>query len=402
MAAETRPPAVPVAVRALFDAALALVRQSSSGSFGVARLAGVVDLDAVPEPYRERVARELGAAVEATGEPLSLSRVERELRSAWGRRPADVLDALEPEPLGVTASAQVHRGVLDGAAVAVKLRRPGLAATVRSDLVLLDALATPLARVFGAADPGALLREARERVLDELDLEHAGTTQRRFARAARRLNGVTVPAVHGKLSAPGVLVTELLVGPTLADGSVPADAGAVARGLVAFHCGAPRAVALVAADPRADHVVLLEGGGIGLLGTGAARSADRARLDAALDALAAVRARDAGAFAAAVGRMRLLPADAAPDAYALVDELAGDLLRGPVRVQAALLADRTERALAALPRALPLADRVTPDRADLWPLRMLGQLAALLGRLDVEEDWAALALGAGRGGWDDR
>ncbi|MFL5835707.1 MAG: AarF/UbiB family protein [Solirubrobacteraceae bacterium] len=402
MAAETRPPAVPVAVRALFDAALALVRRSSSGSVGVARLAGVVDLDAVPEPYRERVARELGAAVEATGEPLSLSRVERELRSAWGRRPADVLDALEPEPLGVTASAQVHRGVLDGAAVAVKLRRPGLAATVRSDLVLLDALATPLARVFGAADPGALLREARERVLDELDLEHAGTTQRRFARAARRLDGVTVPAVHGKLSAPGVLVTELLVGPTLADGSVPADAGAVARGLVAFHCGAPRAVALVAADPRADHVVLLEGGGIGLLGTGAARSADRARLDAALDALAAVRARDADAFAAAVGRMRLLPADAAPDAYALVDELAGDLLRGPVRVQAALLADRTERALAALPRALPLADRVMPDRADLWPLRMLGQLAALLGRLDVEEDWAALALRAGRGGWEDR
>jgi predicted unusual protein kinase regulating ubiquinone biosynthesis (AarF/ABC1/UbiB family) len=393
---------VPVAVRALFDAALALVRQSSSGSVGLARLVGVFELDAVPERYRRRVARELDAAVETTGEPLPRSRIERELRSAWGRRPADVLDALEPEPLALTASAQVHRGVLDGAAVAVKLRRPGLEAAVRSDLGLLDALATPLAQVFGAADPGALLREARERVLDELDLEHAGATQRRFARAARRLDGVTVPAVHGELSAPGVLVTELLQGPTLADGSVPADAGAVARALVAFHCGAPRALALVPADPRPDHVVLLRDGGIGLLGTGAARSVDRARLDAALDALAALRDQDAGAFATAVGRMQLLPADAVADAYALVDELAGDLLRGPVRVQAALLAERTERALAALPRALPLADRVTPDRADLWPLRMLGQLAALMGRLDVEEDWAALALDAGRAGWDDR
>jgi predicted unusual protein kinase regulating ubiquinone biosynthesis (AarF/ABC1/UbiB family) len=393
---------VPVAVRALFDAALALVRQSSSGSVGLARLAGVVELDAVPERYRWRVARELDAAVEATGEPLPLSRIERELRSVWGRRPADVLDALEPEPLAVTASAQVHRAALDGAAVAVKLRRPGFEAAVRSDLVLLDALATPLARVFGAADPGALLREARERVLDELDLEHAGATQRRFARAARRLDGVTVPAVHGELSAPGVLVTELLEGPTLADGSVPADAAAVGRALVAFHCGAPRTVALVAADPRADHVVLLGDGSIGLLGTGAARSVDRARLDTALDALAALRGQDASAFADAVGRMQLLPADAAPDAYALVDELAGDLLRGPVRVQAALLADRTERALAALPRALPLADRVTPARADLWPLRMLGQLAALLAHLDVEEDWAALALAAGRAGWDGR
>jgi predicted unusual protein kinase regulating ubiquinone biosynthesis (AarF/ABC1/UbiB family) len=393
---------VPVAVRALFDAALSLVRQSSSGSVGLARLAGVVDLDAVPERYRARVARELDAAVETTGEPLPLSRIERELRSAWSRRPADVLDALEPEPLAVTASAQVHRGALDGAAVAVKLRRPRLEAAVRSDLVLLDALAKPLARVFAAADPGALLREARERVLDELDLEHAGATQRRFARAARRLDGVTVPAVHGELSAPGVLVTELLEGPTLADGAAPADAGAVARSLVAFHCGAPRAVALMPADPRADHIILLEDGGIGLLGAGAARAVDRARLEAALDALAALRGQDVGGFAAAVGRMQLLAADAAADAYPLIDELAGDLLRGPVRVHAALLAERTERALAALPRALPLAAHVTPDRADLWPLRMLAQLAALLARLDVEEDWPALVLDAGRAGWDGR
>jgi predicted unusual protein kinase regulating ubiquinone biosynthesis (AarF/ABC1/UbiB family) len=393
---------VPVAVRALFDAALTLVRQSWSGSVGLARLAGVVDLDAVPERYRARVARELDAAVETTGEPLPLSRIERELRSAWGRRPGDVLDALEPEPLAVTASAQVHRGAHDGAAVAVKLRRPGLEAAVRSDLVLLDALAKPLARVFGAADPGALLREARERVLDELDLEHAGATQRRFARAARRLDGVTVPAVHKELSAPGVLVAELLEGPTLADGAAPADAGAVARALVAFHCGAPRAVALMPADPRADHIILLEDGDIGLLGTGAARAVDRARLDAALDALAALRGQDVGGFAAAVGRMQLLAADAAADAYPLIDELAGDLLRGPVRVHAALLAGRTERALGALPRALPLAAHFTPDRADLWPLRMLAQLAALLGRLDVEEDWAALVLDAGRAGWDGR
>ena len=393
---------MPVAVRALFDAALALLRQSSSGTVGLARLAGVVDLDAVPERYRTRVARALDAAVQATGEPLPLSRIERDLRSAWGRRPADVLDELELEPLAVTASAQVHRGTLDGAAVAVKLRRPGLEAAVRSDLVLLDALAAPLARVFGAADPGALLREARERVLDELDLEHAGATQRRFARAVRRLDGITVPAVHGELSAPGVLVTELLEGPTLADGSARADAGAVARALVVFHCGAPRALALMPADPRADHVVLLDRRGVGLLGTAAARAVDRGRLDAALDALAALRTQDAGAFVDAVGRMRLLAAGPAAATYALVDELAGDLLRGPVRVNAALVAERTERALAALPRALPLADRLTPDRADLWPLRMLGQLAAVLAGLDVVEDWAALALDAGRAGWENR
>ena len=389
---------MPAAVRALFDASLAVVRRSSSGTVALARLAGIVDLDAVPERYREPVARELDAALAATGDPLPLAKVERQLRSAWGAPPANVLDALESEPLAVTASAQVHRGERDGRAVAVKVRRPGLAAAVRSDLGLLDALGPPLHRVFGALDAGALLSEARERMLDELDLEDVGATQQRLARATRRLDGISVPGVDTELSAPGVLVSELFEGPTLA-AVAPGDPGAVARALVAFSLGAPRAVALAAADPRPDHVVLLRRGGIGLLGTGAARAVSRERFDAALDALAALRDGERDAFGAAVERMALLPANATPDAFDLIDELFGHLVRGPARLDAGVLRDLTERALAALPRALPLTDRLTPDPADLWPLRMLGQLAALLGRLDTTEDWGALALAAGRRGW---
>ena len=45
---------------------------------------------------------------------------------------------LDPEPIAVTPSAQVHRGVLEGRPVAVKLLRPGLASSVRQDLVLLE------------------------------------------------------------------------------------------------------------------------------------------------------------------------------------------------------------------------------------------------------------------------
>ena len=71
-------------VRALFDAAVALVRQSSSGTVVIARLDGVVDLDAVPPRFRARFAQELDAAA-ATVEPLGMNTVERELRP--GARP---------------------------------------------------------------------------------------------------------------------------------------------------------------------------------------------------------------------------------------------------------------------------------------------------------------------------
>jgi hypothetical protein len=170
---------------------------------------------------------------------------------------------------------------------------------------------------------------------------------------------------------------------------------------VRVHIGAGKALGLVPADPRADHVVLLaDGGGIGLLGLGSARRVDRARVEHGLDALAALRTEDARGFADAVVALGLLPADHAADAYPVVSDFAGEVVRGPYRLDADALAGLTHRALAELPGALPVAQRVTPLPADLWPVRMFGQLAAVLGRLGATEDWGALALEAGRGGWD--
>ncbi|MGP0036548.1 MAG: AarF/UbiB family protein [Solirubrobacteraceae bacterium] len=106
-----------------------------------------------------------------------MCRIERVLRDAWGRRPTDELDDLDREPVAVTPISQVHRGVLDGAAVAVKVLRPGLAAAVRQDLGLLEGLRRPLQAAFPALDAGAALREFRERVLEELDLENEASVQ---------------------------------------------------------------------------------------------------------------------------------------------------------------------------------------------------------------------------------
>jgi predicted unusual protein kinase regulating ubiquinone biosynthesis (AarF/ABC1/UbiB family) len=353
----------------------------------------------LPAGLRAPLRRELDAAVAEACTRLELGRVEKELRRAWGRAPEKVLDELDGEPLAVTPGAQVHRAVLDGAAVAVKVRRPGLESAVRADLGLIDALALPLARVLPATDPGVLLREVRTRILDELDLEHEASTQRLVARALRRVPGVTVPAVHGALCTPEVLVCDLLGGPTLADPhAAPDDPGALARTLVAVHLGLPRGAGLALADARPNHVVLCADGTIGLLGTGAARTVDRARIDPALDLLAALRDDDPGAFASAASALGALPEDAAEQAYPLVAALLGDLVRGPARLDPGVVAAHLERAGDVVGRLVELAAHVRPDPADVWPLRGLSQLALVLAGLGVTEDWAQLALGAGRAG----
>src|ERR1700712_2174012 len=259
----TSRPALPPALRSLLEAGGALGRRSSSGRVALGRTAALVREDLVP-PALAKLPAELESSRAAAAQPVAFKDVEKVLKGAWGKAPGKVLDELDPEPLAVTPSAVVHRGELDGRAVAIKILRPGLVGAVRNDLALLDVLAGPLRQVFGAMDTGAILREIRETALDELDLEHEASTTRQVRRALRGVEGLTIPAPELELCNEAVLVTELLDGPTLAeDGVVPGDPGAVATTLVTAHVVAARA-GLVLTDPRPEHVVLLPEGGIGL------------------------------------------------------------------------------------------------------------------------------------------
>lgn len=222
------PPTLPPALRSLLEAGGALVRRSSSGRVALGRAAALVDADAVPAAL-SRLPDELERARTAATTPIAFKDVEKILKGAWGSPHGKVLGELDREPLAVTPSAQVHRGVRDGVPVAVKVLRPGLTSAVRNDLALLDVLAAPLRQVFGAIDAGAILREVRETTLDELDLEHEASTQRQLRRTLRGVGGLVVPAPDMELSGETVLVTELLDGRTLADLKVKvADPGTIA------------------------------------------------------------------------------------------------------------------------------------------------------------------------------
>lgn len=383
---------LPPALRTLVEAGGALVRRSSSGRFALGRLAPLVDEDLVPAALGAWPARLEAARAEVTV-PIAFKDVEKTLKGAWGRPAAKVLDALEREPVAVTPGAQVHRGERDGAVVAIKVLRPGLAAAVRNDLALLDVLATPLGAVFGAMDAGAILREIRETALDELDFEHEASTQRAVRRALRGVPELVVPAPDLELSTADVLVGEWLDGPTLEE-AAPGDPAAVARTLVAAHVAAAQA-GHVLADPRPGHVVLLNRGGVGLLGAGVTRPADRTRVAAALDALVAFRSEDQDGFAAIVAdRLALLPGGDAIKAYGLGAVLLDGLLNGEARLDGPALAEVGDRALEHLTAALSLAATVTPQPGDLAVARSVGQLAGLLSRLGATEDWGGLALEA--------
>jgi ubiquinone biosynthesis protein len=144
---------------------------------------------------------------------VAVAAVER----ATGRPLAEIFAAFDPEPIGAASIACVYQAVLaSGKKVAVKVRRPGIAATFAADC-------RALSWIFAAAESLALVRPGLLRnflagmqsmFLEELDFRKEARYTEIFRRQARRsrLKGITAPRVYFDLSNDEVLVTELVSG----------------------------------------------------------------------------------------------------------------------------------------------------------------------------------------------
>ncbi len=383
-------------IDALTRVGIRLARSAPNGRVLLAVLARVLEPGWIPEPHRDEIVAELGPARGAACEPIELQRIERVLRAAWGVAPTAVLDELDPQPVATTPTLQVHRAALEGRPVAVKVLRPGLAASVRQDLLLVERLLGPLAAAFPAIDANGLVAEFRELVLDELDLEHESVTQRRFHRALDHHPFLMVPAPVTPLVREDVLVSEWVDGVPLAEAR-DRD-GATAR-LLVFMVGAAR-FGIVHADPDPADVLVAPDGRIAVLDFGAARTVDPQRVAVAAAALEAFTRRDTHALGRAFDALHWLPPDYGVLALDLIAHALGDLARpGPVRLDSdAVIAVRDR--LFERPDALTeliLAGALPPG--DLWPARSILQLFGTIARIGASGPWLELSQAALRDGW---
>jgi ABC1 atypical kinase-like domain len=380
----------------LIQVGLRLALSGTSGRVLLARIASGIEPEWIPRPWGDTIAIELGAARAAACEPVDVRRIERALRDAWGRRPTDELDDLDPEPVAVTPIAQVHRGVLDGSAVAVKVLRPGLEASVRQDLGLLDGLQRPLRAAFPALDAGALLDEVRERTLEELDLEHEATIQRWFHRSLRHHPFLAVPVPVTRLSHPGVLVSEWVDGVPL---HRAADRCTAATRLLVFVLGSARA-GRIYAGVHPDDALVLGDGRLAILDFGATRSVQRRRVDTAVTALRAFTNDEVDGLGSALDELGWLPAGQAGAALELARAVLGELAgEGSVRLDSEAVVAARDRLLSRPETLARLVLAGTLPAADLWPALAVVQLFATIARVGATGRWGERAVAALRDGW---
>jgi hypothetical protein len=381
---------LPPAVSALLDVGVGLARRAPSARLTIARAGEMLPEAAYSPKMWKAVSREASAASAAVCVPMSAKDVESALKDAWGAAPTKVLDDFEAEPVALRPASQVHRGQFDGKAVAVKVRRPGVDRSVRNDLSLMDVVAGPLGSAFPRLDAGAVLRDIREQVLDELDFEHEASTQRRAARAVRGVGGVHVPRPESELCTPAVLVAEWVEGTPLSAGASVGDPEAVARALAVAVRTMVLEHGLAPVDLRASHVIVGADDEVGLLGTGVARPVSRERAASALEALSALVSADASTFGARVAATGVLDAAEAEAAYPVLRSVAGWMTTGPGVLDAAALREGGERAWSVAPQLSALAVQAAPQPEDLALGRALGQLVLVLSWLGASLDWREL------------
>ena len=162
------------------------------------------------------------AAVEAV--------VQRPLEQAFRR--------FEEAPVGRASIAVVHRAELpDGRPVAVKVLRPGVEATVATDLRLMRPLFDFLSLRIGVAEAGQFVRLLdgfREQVAEELDLRNEARAMTWFRDLILELgaDAIVVPALFPDYSGARVLTMEYLDGVPIDDLSAIATLGIDPRPLM--------------------------------------------------------------------------------------------------------------------------------------------------------------------------
>jgi predicted unusual protein kinase regulating ubiquinone biosynthesis (AarF/ABC1/UbiB family) len=171
-------------------------------------------LDAGLPPHVRAALADLQQNAPPMSADLAAEVVEREL----GEAPDRVFLEWAPQPIASASIGQVHKAITrDGRAVAVKVQYPGVDQAIKADLDNSGLVFGAMGLGFPGLDPGPLVEEIRERLVEELDYRIEARNQQLFVDYYRDHPFIHVPEVLTHLSTGRVLTTELAEGARFAE-----------------------------------------------------------------------------------------------------------------------------------------------------------------------------------------
>lgn len=148
----------------------------------------------------------------------------------------DVFTEFSAEPVASASIAQVHSARMrDGTKVAVKIMRPGIEQTLRSDINILYTLAELLEGQLdlGITTPSGIVEAFDRAISQEVDFRIEANNAQEFREALADIEGVAVPRVHRQFTTRRVMTLDWVDGTKLSQlATTGADANKVMERLV--------------------------------------------------------------------------------------------------------------------------------------------------------------------------
>ncbi len=156
--------------------------------------------------------------------PVPFSDIQSQIERSLGAPIEEIFETFNPEPLAAASIAQVHVATLrteEGVVkVAVKVQRPGIGDTVKSDVDILHALAALVERTIPESkiySPIGLVQQFDRAITAELDFGTEADNAARFAEHFEGYSQVKFPKVYRQASSKQVLTLEFLDGKKIYD-----------------------------------------------------------------------------------------------------------------------------------------------------------------------------------------
>jgi ubiquinone biosynthesis protein len=256
--------------------------------------------------------------------PEPFSAVRAVVEEDLGARLEDLFTRFDRQPLAAASIAQVHAATLrSGEEVVVKVQRPAVATTVRTDLAAMSWIAPYLIGripVSALANPPALVELFAETIVEELDfrLEADNMLDIAGVLAATDQRSVVVPRPHPRLVTRRVLVMERLSGFSFddVDGMRGAgiDTAAVVRALMISFLEGATLFGVFHGDLHGGNLFVQPDGTVALLDYGITGRLDENRRLAFLRMLMGGTINDPKMQLAALRDLGALPSDTDLDA----------------------------------------------------------------------------------------
>jgi ubiquinone biosynthesis protein len=215
--------------------------------------------------------KKLQASVHFVPTDIIKSIIESEL----GRPISELFESFDDTPLAAASLAQVHRAVLKGEQVVLKVQRPDIVEITEVDTDIMRNVARLVERyspTFYLINSVGLVEEFAQQIKRELDFRMEANNMRRFLQSFARDDTIHIPDVYLELCTKRVVTMEYLDGINISDTQRLIDEGynlrLIARRGAILGFKATFQHGFFHADPHPGNIFVLPGNVIGLVDFG--------------------------------------------------------------------------------------------------------------------------------------